>query len=205
MAYILSALSAYLVGSLPTAFLLLKWKMKIDIRQEGSGNVGTLNAMEVSKSNFLGVAVLVIDLLKGSFAVLSIMLLSNNRPELVIIAAVGVVIGHNYPAWLKFRGGRGLAPTAGVMFVLGPVFIAAWMVLWLLAYLPSRNVHVGNIAACVLGPLLLALLPEHMLASYLPGYVSKVEVLFVIIALCSLMLVRHSREIAELFHARQSS
>jgi glycerol-3-phosphate acyltransferase PlsY len=193
------------VGSFPTAYLLLKWKSRLDIRETGSGNVGTLNAMEVSRSTAISAVVLVADLLKGSLAAALPMLIWGPQSGLMAAAGVAVIVGHNYPIWMRFKGGRGLAPTAGVLFVTGPFFVAAWMILWAIGYLLSKNIHIGNVAACIAAPILLAAVPEAMLNPLLPRFVDHEIFLYLIIALCSLILIRHSGPIADLIRARRSS
>lgn len=167
--------------------------------------MGTLNALETSGSKALGAAVLVVDLLKGSLAAALPMLVWRHDFGLVAAAGVATIVGHNYPIWLRFKGGRGLAPTAGVMFVTGPFFVSVWMTLWVIGYVFSKNIHIGNITACIAAPILFAVAPEAMLNPVLPRYVDHGIFLYLIIALCSLILIRHSRPIADLIRARRSS
>lgn len=144
---IASAVLGYLLGSLPTAYLLVRWKTRTDIRESGSGNVGTLNTFQVSRSYGLGLAVLLIDLAKGALAVLIAQKAFGGEFDLASTACIAAVIGHNYPLWLGFRGGRGLAPAAGALLVLGWPVVAAWLLLWGCAYLLLREVNVANATA----------------------------------------------------------
>ncbi len=112
---LLGGLLGYLLGSIPTAFLLVRWKSRVDIRTSGSGNVGTLNSYQVSGSKVVGFIVLVADFLKGFFAVWGTTALLGSSFEATATAGVGSVLGHNFPFWLRFHGGRGLATAAGVM------------------------------------------------------------------------------------------
>lgn len=138
------------MGSLPSAYLLVKWKSGLDIRNAGSGNVGTLNSLQVTGSRLLGVLVLVLDFIKGLVSVaLASALFSGLFPPLAA-AGIGAVIGHNFPIWLKFKGGRGLATAAGVMSVMAPVLIAVWGVVWGGGFLLFRKVNVANVLATLL-------------------------------------------------------
>lgn len=194
-AYIISALLGYLIGSFPTAFLLVKWKVGIDIRQAGSGNVGTLNTMEVTGSRSLGVAVLIIDVVKGALAVALTMSLFGNLFWTMGVAGLSAIAGHAFPVWLKFRGGRGLATAAGVFMVLGWIFVVIWMVLWMAAYLPFRNVHVGNVLASLTGAGVVAGLPESALTQTLPNFTSASNLLYLTITFCVLVLLTHREPI----------
>jgi acyl phosphate:glycerol-3-phosphate acyltransferase len=156
---VLSVVAGYLVGSFPTAYLFVRWKSRIDIRDAGSGNVGTLNSFQVSNSWLVGAAVLLIDLLKGAGAALLCARFSQESSLLAAIGGIGAVLGHNYPVWLSFRGGRGLAPGAGAMLVVCWPVVTAWLLLWTIGYALVRSVNpasaIGSgilMAACVLIP-----------------------------------------------------
>lgn len=160
---IASAVLGYLLGSLPTAYLLVRWKTRADIRESGSGNVGTLNSYQVSRSYWLGLAVLLIDLAKGALAVFIAQKTFGNGFDPAATAGIAAVIGHNYPLWLGFRGGRGLAPAAGALLVLGWPVVAAWLLLWGGAYLLLREVNVANAAASLALLALALILPASWL------------------------------------------
>ena len=161
IAYIMVAVAAYLLGSIPFGFLVAKAK-GIDIRSVGSGNIGATNAMRVLGKP-AGIFVLLLDALKGYVAVkyLPIMMINfvgervglifepNDIQELQIIAGIFAVLGHNYTCWLKFKGGKGIATSAGVYLALAwpAVFIA--LVFFILAVLLTKYVSVGSIAAAI--------------------------------------------------------
>ena len=124
--YIAATLAAYLLGSVPTGFLVAK-ACGIDIRQVGSGNIGATNVMRALGTR-LGIVVLVADGLKGYAACAWMTDLAcrmfgtpSTNPELVrIIAGLSAILGHNYTCWLKFKGGKGIATSAGVLAALVP-------------------------------------------------------------------------------------
>ena len=155
-AYILTALGAYLLGSIPFGFLVAKAK-GIDIRSVGSGNIGATNAMRVLGKP-AGIFVLMLDAAKGFAAVwLAIFLakqfnVSLNLEKLAVIAGLCAVLGHNYTCWLKFKGGKGIATTAGVFLALAPWALLVALVVFILALLLTKYVSVASISAAVALP-----------------------------------------------------
>jgi glycerol-3-phosphate acyltransferase PlsY len=152
--------AGYLVGSLPTAFLLVRRKKGIDIRKAGSGNVGAFNAFEVTSSKMSGVTVGIIDALKGFVVSACFAWVLKVSFELQATAFLGTVIGHNYPVWLKFEGGRGLATTAGGLFAIGLAYGLIWCSVWLIVYRWKKDIHIGNVVAIAAAPLILLVIPE---------------------------------------------
>ncbi len=200
-----SGLVGYLLGSFPAAYLLVRWKSKLDIRQEGSGNVGGLNSYIVTKSKPVGVAVLVLDLLKG---VLAILIVSAAATGFIYLAAAGIgaVLGHNFPVWLKFRGGRGLATSLGVLLALGCWQIAvAWAVFWALAYLVVRHVNVANAVATALVLIAVLVLPASIERGAMPPDASTIHFSFFIVLLAGLILIKHIDPIQEYFKSKKGS
>jgi glycerol-3-phosphate acyltransferase PlsY len=169
LVYIIVAVAAYLLGSIPTGFLVAKIK-GIDIRSVGSGNIGATNAMRVLGKP-AGIFVLLMDAAKGFLAVyLAIMMARRfywNDPELQtlqVIAGVGAVLGHNYTCWLKFKGGKGIATTAGVYLALAPWPLLVAFVVFILAVLFTRYISVGSISAAVALPFaVLIMQPKDLL------------------------------------------
>ena len=155
---LLTAIGAYLLGSIPFGFLVAKAR-GVDIRNAGSGNIGATNALRVLGKP-AGIAVLLLDALKGYAAVawLTILVLKGaNGAEpatglLPVIAGIGAVLGHNYTCWLKFKGGKGIATTAGVYLALAPGALLIALVVFLLAVAVTRYVSVGSIAAAIALP-----------------------------------------------------
>ena len=194
-------IASYLIGSLPTAYIVVKRKSDIDIRNAGSGNVGTLNAYEVTGTRMVGIVVLVVDLFKGAFAVLGARVVFGNAPEIISCALVGVVVGHCFPVWLGFKGGRGLAPAAGAVLVVGWMFVCAWIICWTVAYLFSRNIHVGNIFAIVAVPILGYLGPEKIIGATIAGGYSVSQFLLVYSLMSVILLIRHVGPLRELIEA----
>lgn len=188
--YIISLLLGYCIGSFPTAYLLVKRKAGLDIRTQGSGNVGAMNTYDVTGSKALGVAVLLIDLIKGVVAVFCVSLLIGSDYWIMGSGGIGAIIGHNYTPWLKFKGGRGLATAAGVMLMLGWVFVVVWITMWVIIYLSSKNIHMGNILSSFGSPVVVFMIPEKFLAALIaPSPVNSF--LYLSIIVCTLILIRH--------------
>ncbi len=157
--YLGVALLAYLIGSIPTGFLVARAR-GVDIRSAGSGNIGATNTFRVLGRS-AGVAVLLADAAKGAVpcAVLPPLAWrvasagdSLNAEWLAIAAGVAAVLGHNYTCWLRFKGGKGIATTAGVLLVLMPVAFGACLAAWVVVFALSRYVSLASLAAAVTLP-----------------------------------------------------
>jgi acyl phosphate:glycerol-3-phosphate acyltransferase len=153
ISYILVVLVAYLLGSIPTGFLVAKAR-GIDIRTVGSGNIGATNALRVLGKT-VGAFVLVADGLKGYAAcawtcdlLLPIFQVAPADQELPrLLAGIAAVLGHNYTCWLKFKGGKGIATTAGVYIALAPLAFGLAFATWAVVFVTTRFVSVASMAA----------------------------------------------------------
>ena len=128
---------AYLLGSIPFGFILTKIFIKKDIRKSGSGNIGASNVLR-SGGKFLGLLTLLLDGAKGYFAILITL---NNFQDYLILSASLTFMGHLFPIWLKFKGGKGVATYLGILFainfILAIVFILTWIIIILISKYPS--------------------------------------------------------------------
>ena len=147
MIYI-SILLSYLVGSVPFGYIIAKVVKGVDIREHGSGNIGATNVARVVGKGAGGVT-LVLDILKGLIAVTLIpLLVGGNRPDLVgISCALSVVTGHNWTVFLRFRGGKGVATTAGAFIGLVPIVFLSAFCVWLIVFVISKYVSLSSIIA----------------------------------------------------------
>jgi glycerol-3-phosphate acyltransferase PlsY len=164
MNLLLIAVSGYLFGSIPTAYLVLR-KKGINILQSGSGNVGTMNALRVSGSKTTGIIVFTIDLLKGLIAVYLTGLIFGRDFTFMVTSLLFAVAGHCFTPWLKFKGGRGLATALGGSVIIAPVIPGLWILLWVATYIYKKNVHFANASATFL-LLLLVIFSTDVLAKY---------------------------------------
>ncbi len=150
MSIFYSFLIGYLIGSFPTAYIILKHYKSIDIRTAGSGNVGTLNSFKVSKSKWIGFSVLIIDLLKGFASVLLVKMLIGNEFFFLMTALNAAVLAHCFSPWLNFKGGRGIATAGGGSLIISMPILLLWALIWLIAFMFPRNIHVANISATLI-------------------------------------------------------
>ena len=146
MADLIAVVAAYLVGSIPFAQLLSK-RRGIDLRRVGSGNVGASNVLRTLGVQPAVVAMM-LDAVKGTVAVLVAQRLTNGVAA-PVMAGLASMIGHVYPVWLRFRGGKGVATAAGAFAVLTPVAVAAAMGVFLLTVALTRFISVGSMAAAL--------------------------------------------------------
>jgi glycerol-3-phosphate acyltransferase PlsY len=143
---------SYFLGAIPAAYLAGRLTRGIDIRSCGSGNVGTTNAFRVLGWK-AGVVVLLVDVLKGAVAVL--LALSYGSPTLATLAGISVMAGHNWPVFLRFRGGRGVATGAGVVLAMSPPVMLLALALFLLVIVLTRYVSLGSLVAAVSVPIMM--------------------------------------------------
>ena len=169
LTYTAVAVAAYLLGSIPTGYLVAKAR-GIDIRSVGSGNIGATNAFRVLGKP-AGTFVLLIDALKGYAAAAWLVALlaplldvaTVDLNWLRITAGICAVLGHNYTCWLKFKGGKGIATTAGVYLALAPIAVSVALMAWLIVALITRYVSAASIAAAIALPTAVWLTQDSML------------------------------------------
>jgi glycerol-3-phosphate acyltransferase PlsY len=155
--YVIAIIAAYLIGSLPTGYLAGKAK-GIDIRTVGSRNIGATNVFRtIGKGP--GTIVLLVDALKGVAACLLVPVVllkffpEESKETLSLVSGIGAILGHNYTCWLKFKGGKGVATTGGVVFAWAPLAGATALVVWIVFVLATKYVSVASIAAAITLPI----------------------------------------------------
>ena len=186
---------SYFIGSLPTGYLVARIFRGVDIRATGSGSIGATN---VRRLMGLGWAVFVtaIDMLKGALALLLVADSASSDPWLLSLAALAAVLGHNYPVWLRFRGGKGVATTYGTMFFIWPYNSFAIVLmsgaLWYAVMTSTRYVSLASMLSLLALPacfwMLDAPLPFILLALFL----------------AFLTLLRHGANISRLLRGREN-
>lgn len=181
MTWILPLLLGYLLGSVPFGLILTRLTGAGDLRAIGSGNIGATNVLRTGRKG-LAAATLLLDLLKGLAAVL---IAAHLWPEGAPLAALGAFLGHCFPIWLKFRGGKGVATTAGVAFGLAWPVGLAYAVTWIGLLALVRISSVAGMTAAVVAPL----------AAFVLGY-PEAGLVLTVIAL--LVLFLHRANIARL-------
>jgi glycerol-3-phosphate acyltransferase PlsY len=146
MEYLIVGMVSYLMGSIPFGFILTKIFLKKDIRKIGSGNIGATNALRTG-NRLIGYTTLLLDIIK---AIIPVIYVKINFPELLYIASLCAFLGHVFPIWLKFKGGKGVATYVGILFsiniLLGIVFVASWAVSFLIFRYSSLSSIVGALS-----------------------------------------------------------
>jgi acyl phosphate:glycerol-3-phosphate acyltransferase len=150
----------YLLGSIPFGVIFTRMAGLGDIRNVGSGNIGATNVLRTGRKG-LAAATLVGDALKGTAAVL---LARYWNPDLMTIAALGAFIGHLFPVWLGFKGGKGVATFIGILIGLNPIAALAFVVIWLVVAFASRYSSLSALIASAATPVVLWLLDEPRMA-----------------------------------------
>lgn len=136
---LLLAAGAYIIGAIPFAYIFGRLFKRVDIRQSGSGNVGAMNAFK-NVGRVTGILTALADIAKGALAV-HLALVYSSLPELYLLSAFLVVLGHNYSIFLRFKGGKGLAALAGVLFATSPVTFLYALILVIVFVLLIRDVN----------------------------------------------------------------
>ena len=183
-------LVAYLLGSIPFGLLIVKAQGGPDIREIGSGNIGAANVTRHA-GKFAGILTLLFDAGKGYLAVWLAGHFTSGNIRWMIVAAVCAVVGHMFPVWLGFKGGKGVATGLGVFLPVCWQAVAAGVVLWILIVIFWRYSSLGSISAAVALPLFVYLL-------YAPGHAPPEFVTLGTVVISVLVLVKHRPNIARL-------
>jgi acyl phosphate:glycerol-3-phosphate acyltransferase len=159
--FLIVAITSHLLGSIPFGYLLVRMFKGADVRASGSGNIGATNVARTAP--LLGIATLVLDAAKGFAAVVLAQTAFRGKEQhfLMLTAALFAVIGHMFPVWLKFRGGKGVATSLGAFVLLTPKSILCMMVLFLVLVIAFRYVSLGSVAVAAAFPLLVWALVEY--------------------------------------------
>ena len=149
MDYYLVALLSYLLGSIPFGFLLTKIFLKKDIRNIGSGNIGATNVLR-GGNKVIGYATLILDISK---AILPIIFVKFNYPNLIYIASLCAFLGHLFPIWLKFKGGKGVATYVGILFSINFIFGIIFGLVWIITFFISKYSSLSSILGSLSVPI----------------------------------------------------
>ena len=188
-------LVAYLVGSIPFGFLIVKLIGAGDIRFRGSGNIGATNVAREAGA-LPGLATLLLDGGKGYLAVWFAARVTDNNPRWMIVAALLTLVGHTFPVWLRFQGGRGVATGAGIFLAISWQSVVGALIVWILVLLFWRYVSLASISAAAALPLLLYLL-------YAPGHAPPQSVSAGASFAMLLIIARHRANIIRLLRGTE--
>ena len=146
MDYLIVGIASYLMGSIPFGLILTKIFLNKDIRDIGSGNIGATNALRTG-NKLIGYSTLILDIAK---AIIPVIFVKINYPDLIYIASLSAFLGHVFPVWLKFKGGKGVATYVGILFsinfLLGIIFVVIWGIIFLMFRYSSLSSIIGSIS-----------------------------------------------------------
>jgi len=145
---------SYLMGSIPFGLILTKIFLKKDIREIGSGNIGATNALRTG-NKLIGYSTLILDVLK---AVIPVLYVKINFPDEVYISALFAFIGHVFPVWLKFKGGKGVATYVGILFSLNIIFGLVFGICWLIIFFISKYSSLASLIGSLSIPVYILIL-----------------------------------------------
>ncbi|MEO6871033.1 MAG: glycerol-3-phosphate 1-O-acyltransferase PlsY [Chthoniobacterales bacterium] len=199
-AFVAAAVAGYLLGSCPNGLLISRAR-GFDIREHGSGNIGATNVLRVLGKKW-GYLVFFLDALKGFLAVWIGFLLARvvlppiPSDEIGIMSGLFCILGHTFPVWLRFRGGKGVATSAGVLLGLMPLVVFSVLTVWLLLFYATRYVSVASVLAAAALPIFVFLyLRVHVLTGPM--------LLPFSILIASVVIWRHRSNMRALFHGTE--
>jgi glycerol-3-phosphate acyltransferase PlsY len=191
--WLISIPLAYLLGSIPFGYVLVKIFRKQDIRATGSGNIGATNVAR-SGAKGLGIATLILDLAKGYIAVIIAQHLAPANYDLAVAAAVAAILGHVFPVWLTFRGGKGVATALGVFLALNWPSALCTLAVFVVVFLLTRYVSLASIIAAATFPIF---------AFYFVPYRTPI-VIAGLLFIPLLIIVKHHQNIRRLLSGTES-
>jgi glycerol-3-phosphate acyltransferase PlsY len=195
LAAVIVCFAAYLLGSIPFGLLLAKIFGRTDVRKAGSGNIGATNVLRVA-GPAAGILTLLFDAGKGWLAVWIASRLMHGSSSMMIAAGFLALVGHCFPVWLRFRGGKGVATATGIFLALCPEALLAALILFALAVWYSRYVSLGSLVAAAGIPLLVYLL-------WAPHFAPPIIVTLGSIAIALLVIYQHRANIGRLIRGEE--
>ena len=157
MELIIIILTSYLMGSIPFGLILTKIFLNKDIRKIGSGNIGATNVLRAG-NKIVGYLTLILDVLK---AIIPIIYIKFNYPDLIYVASLSVFLGHVFSIWLKFKGGKGVATYVGILFCINYFLGIIFVITWLIIFIISKFSSLGSILASLIMPIYIFLNSDY--------------------------------------------
>ncbi|MBA8666356.1 glycerol-3-phosphate 1-O-acyltransferase PlsY [Holosporaceae bacterium 'Namur'] len=185
--FIIVAFVSYFMGSIPFGLILSELLGHGDLRKSGSGNIGATNAMRVGGKK-LGILTLILDALKGVIPI-KLFLFLNFNDTLIALCGIGVVLGHIFPIWLKFKGGKGVATAVAVLLVSVPYVGLVFVFSWILVFALSRTVSLASLCA--------------VLCSTITAFWFATPYFIMSLVLCILIFYRHKDNIKRLLNGTE--
>jgi len=151
MDYLIIIVTSYLLGSIPFGLILTKLFLNKDIRNIGSGNIGATNVLR-SGNKLIGYSTLLLDILK---AILPVLYVKFYYPDFIYISSLSVFLGHVFPIWLKFNGGKGVATYVGILFSINLIYGLVFGIIWIIIFLFSKYSSLSSLLGSILLPVYL--------------------------------------------------
>ena len=167
MELFITGIFSYLMGSIPFGLILTKVFLKKDIREIGSGNIGATNALRTG-NKIIGYSTLILDVLK---AVIPVLYVKINFPDAVYISALCAFIGHVFPVWLKFKGGKGVATYVGILFSINLLYGLVFGITWILVFLLSKYSSLSSLVGSLSIPIYLVIFNENQIIFFVIMFV----------------------------------
>lgn len=187
---VVSVVIGYLLGSISSSTIISRWFAKIDIREHGSGNAGATNTLRVLGTRW-AIIVLLIDVLKGVLAVIIAWKLGPGHEWVAYASGLAAIVGHNWPIFFGFRGGKGIATTIGVLLLVAPIATLIAGAAAILVIAVTRYVSLGSLILTVAVPIIVALM-----------HGSTAKIIFGV-ALALLSIWRHQKNIGRLIRGQE--
>tara|TARA_B100000131_G_scaffold318329_1_gene361991 strand:- start:1528 stop:2103 length:576 start_codon:yes stop_codon:yes gene_type:complete len=167
MDYLIVITISYLLGSIPFGLLLTKFYLNKDIRSIGSGNIGATNVLR-SGNKIIGYATLILDVLK---AVIPVIYVKFNHADFIYISSLSVFLGHVFPIWLKFKGGKGVATYVGILFSINLIYGLFFGITWILIFLISKYSSLASLVGSLSIPIYLIIFKENQILFFVIMFV----------------------------------
>jgi acyl phosphate:glycerol-3-phosphate acyltransferase len=217
--YIFIAVISYLLGTFPSAWLLVKIFGRKNVLKAGTGNAGAMNSYEVTGKKWIGITVLLLDSLKAIIAIMiPIILMKVDNPSIELffsmyIAAIFVLLGHNFNIFFKFKGGRGLATAAGALLIFDLInILIIWLIVFFITYLliyRNKNlddikIHISSIAATMLLPVSVFLFYSGLIPnSIFFSWFMNQQLNWTITIMCIIILIKHIKPIYDFIKSKK--
>ena len=198
MDIIIVALFSYISGSIPFGFLVTKIFGKIDVRNIGSGNIGATNVLRTG-NKFLALITLILDILKGFVPVF---ISAKYFPELIQLSCLLTFLGHVYPIWLNFKGGKGVATYLGILFSLSIGLSLLFIFTWLMVFLIFRYSSLSSLFSS-LTIFVIVFFKENIVTKLDPNFISSIELKQIMFILFILIVFTHKKNILNLKNKKE--
>ncbi|HOA29693.1 MAG TPA: glycerol-3-phosphate 1-O-acyltransferase PlsY [Candidatus Cloacimonadota bacterium] len=192
----LMPLFAYFLGSIPVGWIVARLFFKTDIRSKGSGNIGATNALR-QFGTAVGLIVLLLDMSKGIIAVLLAKSIYGSGTMMVVICGLLAILGHVFPIWLKFKGGKGVATAAGVFIALTPISLLIALLVFIVVVVITRYVSLGSIVAA------LSLLAVNVISIFRQPN-KDYALLILVVLIVAMIIYKHKENIARLIRGNEN-